>query len=221
MKNIIFFILLPFLSLAQNDFSGGLLPRVNASFKLNDRFKINSSLELRQQLFDQKFENDRDADFILADLANTLSYKLSSNQSLNFGYTVRSRGEEFHHRFTQQFSWVQQKTFFRLGHRLVTDQTFFPNEKGEYRLRYRVSLEKPLKGSVVDDKEFYLKLNNEYLGILSEGAGEFEFRMIPFLGYEIKRNQKVEFGLDYRLSGFAESSRNQRLWLSMIYYVSF
>lgn len=217
----VIFILLPFIGFSQRDFSGGVLPRINTSFKLTERLKLNSSLELRQQLFDKELTNDKDADFILADLANTFSYKLASNQKLNIGYTIRNRNQEFHHRFTQQFSLVQQKSFFRLGHRFGLDQTFIPDEDFVFRTRYRISIEKPLSGTVVDEKEFYLKVNNEYLGIFTQNNADIELRLIPYIGYEINSTNKIEIGLDYRVGDFTRSQYSHRAWLSMVYYATF
>lgn len=214
-------LLCPVVSFSQSDFSGGLLPRINASFTLADRLKLNSSIELRQQLFDQELGSEKQADFVLADWANTLSYKLRSNQKLNFGHTLRSRDQDFHHRFTQQFSVVNKKTLFRVGHRLGLDQTFIPDRNAVFRTRYRVSFERPLRGAEIDNKELYLKVNNEYLGIFTKENAEAEVRVVPYLGFEINSTNKVELGVDYRISDFTQNQRSHRLWLSMVYFTTF
>lgn len=216
---VAFFI--PILSFSQSDFSGGLLPRVNASFKLAGQLKLNSSVELRQQLFNQELGAEKQAEFVLADWANTLSYKLRSNQSLNFGHTLRSREQDFHHRFTQQFSVVNQKTLFRVGHRLGMDQTFIPKQNTVFRTRYRVSFEKPLRGAEIDNKELYLKVNNEYLGIFTKENADVEVRVVPYIGFEINPKNKVELGVDYRISDFTQNQISHRLWLSVVYFTTF
>lgn len=205
--------------LGQNDFSGGLLPKVNLSFKLADQWKLNSSLEQRQQLFDV---DEQAIEYVLLDFANAISYKMRNGQSLNFAYTLRNRNKEFHHRFTQQFSKVNEYAFFRLGQRFGMDQTIIPDEPLIFRMRYRLSFERALQGSVIDEKEFYLKINNEYLGITDGTKHDVELRLIPFIGYEFNKTNKLEVGLDGRLATFlnTEEVSEKRLWLSIIWYRS-
>ena len=48
-----------------------------------------------------------------------------------------------------------------LAHRFSTDQTFRPNQKTEFRLRYRWAADLPLKGNKLNSKEFYLKFKRK------------------------------------------------------------
>ena len=97
------------------------------------------------------------------------------------------------------------------------DQTL-REENWTYRGRYRITIEWPLQGHVLDRKEWYLKVNNEYLNAFSNQDYELEMRFIPLLGYLFANNQKIEMGIDYRQSFFSPIDR-KNLWLAFTYYI--
>lgn len=203
---------------AQSSFTNGLLPKIIFSNQLSDHIKLINSIESRQLLWDDMLDDKFSYDYVLTDLTTIVSHKIGTSQSFNLGYLFRIKGDEIVHRSIQQFTIVKNLDALRLGHRFVTDQTFSNHESPSFRLRYRITLEKPLNGERIDPNEFYLKFNNEYLGSYQSSKTDLEIRIIPFIGYELNAKNKLELGIDYRLSEFFDSNSQNRLWLSMNWY---
>ncbi|WP_282088950.1 DUF2490 domain-containing protein [Aquimarina algiphila] len=201
--------------LAQSEFSSGILPKFTLSSKLSNRTKLINAVESRQVFIDDTEENSFQYSYILTDLTSLISTKIGAHGVLNGGYLFRIKDDEIIHRTIQQYNYVQLLHVGRIGHRLATDQTFTSNEAPEFRLRYRVTYEKPLSGEQIDSKEFYLKFSNEYLGSYQQDETDLEIRLLPFLGYEFNRRSKTEFGLDYRISNFFNSDTKHKLWVSI------
>jgi len=207
---------------AQNTFEFGLLPAININKKWEGGWHLNVKVESRQLLNQGVIKEDNrfDYDYELTDVATIVSKKIAYNQNLGGGYLIRLRGEDWFHRTIQQFSITNQFSGFRLGHRFSADQTFGEIATPEFRFRYRITLEKSLSGQNVDDKEFYFKLNNEYLLGIESSNAEIELRFVPILGYEIDANNKIEVGLDYRIAPLFEENNNQRYFVTMSWFTS-
>ncbi len=203
---------------AQSSFSSGILPQVRVSAKITEQIKWVNGIESRQLFIDDTKDKSLDYEYVLTDISSLLSFKIGAYGAINGGYLIRIEGEEIVHRTIQQFTIVQNYDVIRLGHRFVTDQTFSRNEAPELRLRYRIAVEKPLSGGNIDPTEFYLKLSNEYLLKFQGSESELETRILPFLGYEINKKNKIELGLDYRLDGLLTSGSENDLWLSMNWF---
>ncbi|TPN85119.1 DUF2490 domain-containing protein [Aquimarina algicola] len=206
---------------SQTEFSSGLLPEITFSTKISDRFKLIHAVESRQIITDNTKENSFNYDYILTDFTTLLSTKVGASGVLNLGYLFRVEEDQIIHRSIQQYNIVQLLRRGRIGHRVATDQTFTNNEAPEFRLRYRITLEKPLTGDEIDPKEFYIKLGNEYLTSFQQDETDLEIRILPFLGYEINKKSKIEIGPDYRISGFSESGSSHKLWLSIGWFYAF
>lgn len=213
-KNYLVFIFgfFSFLCFSQENFNFGLLPKFVVSKKLNDKTKWVNSIENRNIVYDDVYQ----LTYNLVDLSSILSYKIASNQSFNFGYILRFRGNETIHRLFQHYNFVNDFTALKVGHRFAFEQFYQTNEKPSYRTRYRISLEKPLNGERVDVKEFYLKFGNEYL----YDFDDLEIRATPYLGYRASEKDRVEVGLDYRLSGLLISGTENDLWFRVTWYYS-
>jgi len=89
----------------------------------------------------------------------------------------------------------------------------------EFRLRYRLSAEIPLNGQSADPKEFYIKINNEYLNSIKENKYDLELRLVPLLGYAVNQNNKLEVGMDYRVRSFLFSPSRHNTWLSFNWFI--
>lgn len=223
MKYLITIILLVFLigkTIAQDTYLLGTLPSFNLNKGINSDWSLNFKAESRVRFLQGEFGGSgvSDLDFQLADLALTASRKTGLNNSLAGGYLIRLRGEQTFHRFIQQFTVVRRYESFRMAHRFSSDQTFNSEVPWELRLRYRITAEIPLNGQSVDPGEFYLKLNNEYLNSWQEGEPDLEIRLVPLGGYEFTDNNKLEFGLDYRLSSFIDGNARNTFWLNIGWY---
>ena len=223
MKRYILFILL--ISLfsgvyAQNQF--GLLPQINTNFKVNDSWKMNTKLEGRQLFLQNPFPDGKpEVEFERLDLELVATKRMGPMLSLGGGYLLRRESGEFIHRFIQQLSITQKFSTSRIAHRIRTDQTLEKEEAVQLRLRYRLSWEKALNGLEIDPEEFYLKINNEYLGILQQGEGNLEVRGLAAIAYVISDKNQIETGVDYRLEDLVGPIPVHKLFLTIGYYHSF
>lgn len=215
----ILFVLSSLSCFGQTETIAGFLPKINMVTKLSDKIKFVSSIESRQQFFDDMNSNSFDYDYVLTDITGIASITLKNQYKINTGYTLRIREDQLFHRFIQQVSLVQNLPNFRLAHRFGIDQTFSKDANFVFRSRYRAVIEKPLNGQKVDVHEFYLKLGNEYVWALTKENFDIEIRLIPQLGYELNKNNKIEFGLDYRLNDFLENQASNSFWLKFNWFV--
>jgi hypothetical protein len=194
----------------QNNIDAGFLPKVILSKKINHITKWVNSLESRTFFYDDSYH----LKYSLVDISSILSLKTNFNQSFNFGYILRFRDSETIHRTFQHYNFVHQFSYLKMGHRFAFEQFYQVKKNTFFRTRYRISLEKSLSGENVDKNEFYLKIGNEYL----YDFNEIEIRLTPYLGYKLSDEDKVEFGVDYRLSEIENNLPNHDLWFRVTWY---
>lgn len=206
---------------AQSSYIAGLLPGLNINQKIDKNWRLNYKLESRLLGAEGRFSEPTPfaVQHSLTDLAVLTSRKLGLNNSLAGGYLLRLEKGGPSHRFIQQYTLVKSYDHFRLAHRFSADQTFSKKEATEIRLRYRISFDVPLSGQEVDDREFYLKINNEYLNSLQDGSYGLEIRLVPSLGFAFNDNSKVELGVDYRLADFLKGPAESSFWLPLTWYI--
>jgi hypothetical protein len=210
---------LSFMASAQNQF--GILPVINTSIKLQNEWKLNTKLEGRQLFKQHPFPKDESQRvFERVDLEVVANKTLNAAGDLGFGYLLRRQDGKFIHRFIQQYAYTKKLYSSRLSHRFRTDQTFDEDEAVQFRLRYRASWEKPLNGLQVDPKEYYLKLNNEYLASMQYSKDNLEIRGLAVVGYTIGEDNRIEAGVDYRLEQVF-SQVNHKLFLNIGFYHNF
>ncbi|SMD41706.1 Protein of unknown function [Aquiflexum balticum DSM 16537] len=207
--------------MAQSTYEAGLLPAFNLNKKLKNDWSLNSRIESRQLFLSGGSNEDRISqyEYVLTDISMIAAKKVGLDSRIAGGYLMRIEDGEIIHRFSQQYTIVKRKFGFRLAHRFLTDQTISPVEKTEFRLRYRVTAEIPLNGKSVDPKEFYLRLNNEYVNSLQDFNYDLEIRLVPLLGYAINTKNKVEIGLDYRIDSFLANNPSQSFWTSLNWFI--
>ena len=206
---------------AQNLYQLGTLPTINVNKKFDKDWALNFKWESRQSFRRGTFgkESTSGLEYILSDLSLIASKKVGLNNSLAAGYLVRILDDRVVHRTIQQFTIVDKYGRVRVAYRFAADQTFIPNAANEYRLRFRLGALFPLNGDTVDPKEFYFKLNHEYLNSLESDIYDLEIRALPLLGYEFTDNNKVEIGLDYRFNSFINPILVHRFWFSLNWYL--
>lgn len=209
-----------FYGLAQDDIRIGLMPQINLNYSLGDNWKINSKTESRQIFWEGLTGEELPADYRYerTDIDVVITRKTGVLGSVGGGYMIRFQNGEIIHRLIQQYTLVQRFEGFRLGHRLRTDQTFRSEDPIEFRIRYRLSLEKPLRGNSVDPNELYLKLNNEALLALQDGDSEWEYRLVPNLGYFFTDRNKLEAGFDFRANQLFQNVQDYQFWCSVGWY---
>lgn len=198
---------------AQNNFDVGFLPKIVISKSLSKKTKWVNSIESRATIYDESFQFKHD----LVDLSSIISFKSGYNQSINLGYIVRFRGERVIHRTFQHYNIVQTLNAAKLAHRFALEQFFENNRSLTHRTRYRINYEKSLNGERIDAKEFYIKLGNEYL---YDFNNDLEIRLTPFVGFQISKNEQIEFGLDYRLSEYLTSQPQHVTFFRTTWYIN-
>lgn len=207
---------------AQNRF--GIMPQFNGSFKVGDLLKVNSKLENRF-IFYQNPANDLGgrSEYERTDIELVAAASRGYLKNFGVGYLVRRTDIDgkFLHRLIQQYSLGQKIGGLQFAHRFRTDQTFEKDEEVQYRLRYRISFEKPLSGLQVDPREYYLKFNNEYLGVLQARKTNLEIRLLTAIGYNHSEDDQIELGLDYRAENIIGNSTENLLWLTIGWYHKF
>lgn len=206
---------------AQSTYLLGTLPSLNLNKGMSNDWSVNLKTESRIRFLQGEFGNNSTSDLHLqlVDIAVTGSRKTGLNNTLAGGYLIRLRGSQTYHRIMQQFTMVRRFEAFRLAHRFSSDQTFNRDESWELRLRYRITAEIPLNGQSVDPGEFYLKLNNEYLNSWQEGEPGLEIRLVPLAGFEFTDSNKLEIGVDYRLSSFIDGNSRSSFWFNIGWYL--
>ncbi len=220
-----FLLLSLFLSIAalgQGNTSIGILPNISLTKKINTQWKVNYSYSNRNLLRTKKGDNiaNDEYQYILSDNTLIFSKKANVNGSFGFGYLWRlEKGEPDTHRSLIQYSFKQSFDIFKLNHRVRADQTFQQDNKVTHRFRYRISALFSIQGEKLDSKEFYVKLNHEYLSIFKPQDFDFEIRLTPLLGYVFNDKNKIEVGLDWRISSVLDKQTNQNFWLNINSYL--
>ena len=212
---------------AQSFYRVGTMPSVNINYGLKNNRALHFKVESRLMFQSGQFGRDpvNDFDYLLSDISMIVSKKTGIKTNFAGGYLIRILENEAIHRTIQQFSIVRQFNSFRLAHRISADQSFNLNQNEvfklkyiAYRLRYRIAAEFPLNGQSVDAREFYLKINNEYLYGWQNSENDIEIRVVPLLGYNFVDNSKLELGLDYRLDSFLNSTPRNSFWVSINWF---
>lgn len=206
---------------AQSTYQFGILPSINLNYKLKNDWSLNSKVEARYLIQNGVvkgviFEKNN---YVLTDFSLVAAKKVGLNSRIGSGYLLRIEGSEIYHRFLQQYIIVQKMSRFRLAHRFLADQTISESERPQFRLRYRLTSEIPLNGEAVDPKEFYVKLNNEYVNSLQAKEYDLEVRFIPLLGYGFSNVLKMEAGLDYRVNGFLQNKSRNSYWMTLNFFI--
>jgi hypothetical protein len=203
---------------AQVNYLVGYLPAVNISTKLNDLGSLNFNVQQRNSLINSD-ENKLNHQYVLSDLTVMYGYKVGLYAKASVGGLIRYRNNQLITRTIQQFVSVKQIDKLKLVNRLRLDQTYLPTLI-EHRLRYRVGLQIPLNGTEVDNRELYLKINNEYLNSYAEQKYDLEARLTSSLGYVMNNKNKLEAGFDYRLDNLITQPITHTFWVTISLYVN-
>lgn len=210
-------------AITQSSYRVGFLPGINLNTRIKGDWRLNFRTESRF-FFAEGGENlpvESGFDFDLIDFATVISRKVSANQTAGVGYLTRLRSNGVvNHRFIQQYTIVKKYETWRLAHRISTDQTSDPEGPWTYRLRYRLAAEWALNGMEVDPREWYLKLNHEYLGSMEGKEADLEMRLVPALGFAFTDANKLECGLDYRVNNWIQGQPRHVYWLAVSWFVS-
>lgn len=207
---------------AQKDFTTGILPSIGLTTPIKDEWRLTLRMESRNQLFSGQFGSGISSDFnyILTDFSILPTRKFGSTGSGGAGYLLRSRNGNYYHRLIQQYTLASNIYSLKANHRISADQTFSQAEPAEYRLRYRIGVELPFSGLVIDNREFYGKITNELLQKLQNGAYNLENRFVAVTGFQFSESHRVEYGIDYRFSSILSPNAKHTFWWQINWQIS-
>lgn len=132
------------------------------------------------------------------------TYGLDVSSALSVGYLYRIReplegGTGYEHRLIQQLNFISNFGRFRVGNRFRSEQRI-RNDGFSQRFRYRISVDFPLSGDVLDPGEMYWIASEELFWSLNGGAPDNgENRLTAGPGFFFNRGLKLELSLQYRL----------------------
>ena len=214
------FLLFNNLIFSQNKTLGGI-PQLNINKILSEKWRLNLKIESQNKFFEfgKEFQNLNKFQHINTDYSLIFSRRIGLSNSLAGGLLLRSGDKYFKSRYIQQLTFVNHYTFFRIAQRLLLDQTIRVNKPFEIRFRYRTTFELPINGRSIDNDEWYLKLNIEFLNCYKNKKYDLEFRPSPLLGFKFSDQNKFEFGLDYRNKSLLHQISKHQFWLSLNWFI--
>ena len=188
---------------AQDSFTFLWEPQVAVNYEVRSGYSHNFSLAQRNILY-------RESPLFWVrqiDIAHFSDFKLADNQDLALGVQYRfgktfGNGAENEVRFTQQYSITHRARVIRVGHRVRAEQRIRPSGT-VHRFRYRLALDTPLQGAVLNPGESYLVSSLESL--VSAGGGrspEYDQRISLSLGWWLHTGLKLETGMQYRIEDY-------------------
>ena len=209
-------------SFSQTTYEAGILPTLSLSKKFEKGYNLSFLIGSRDAFISGAFQGTPQYSYehILTDMAIISSKKVGINNKIAFGYQFRIRDKRIFHRWIQQFTIINtQIDGLRMAHRIAADETYVDGDPLTVRFRYRLTTEIPLNGVSADPKEWYFKLNHEYLNAFQSNEYDLEIRLVPLFGYKFSDTNKLETGIDYRINSFIDSAAKHRLWLSLNWYL--
>lgn len=203
-------------------FTSGLFPEAQLSYNINKDYYVTHKVESQHGMFDaQRLNQELAYSHTLTDLQTFIGKKINPFVKVDLGYQYRIEEGENTHRSIQQVAILQRSNFFRIGHRVRADQTYFDEETLLLRIRYRYAVQVPLQGRELDPGEKYLTLSNEVIYMNQDSEDDIENRFVAALGFFVSDKTKYEVGLDYRTDDYLVEDRfRSRLWLKFGVYLS-
>lgn len=205
-----------------NRFIFGFFPEASLKYKISEKYSVTHKVESQHGLFDSNRLNEElEYEHSLTDLQSFLGRRLSPLVKVDIGYQYRLQNGENTHRPIQQISILQREAYFRIGHRVRIDQTFFKEEPLLFRARYRLKGQIPLQGQELDPGENYLAVSNELIYMIQGNEDDLENRLAMAYGFYFNDKNKFEIGLDYRTDDYLVKDKfRHRLWFKFGYYKS-
>lgn len=205
----------------QTFYRAGAIPSIKLSKDLQKNWAVNLAWESRHVLLRGIYGDEMNTgyDYLLSDLSLLASKKAGFRSTFAAGYLLRITEEFLIHRSIQQFTIITKPGAYRISHRFAADQSFSAAIAPEYRFRYRITMEFPLSGAEIDQREFYIKAGNEYLLSLQGGDVDLEIRLAPLLGFKVTDRNKIEAGVDYRMDALFNKIIRTSYWFSVGWYV--
>jgi hypothetical protein len=155
------------------------------------------------------------------------AYRLTNDLSAGISYRAALRSldtgsPQWEHRFSQQASITQSIRKIRLRERLTLEQRILEsrNYQARHRWRLRVAADYPLSGEKLDVGEAYLNHHTELLLYPFEEQywASREHRVYSGIGWQLKKKNKLEAGMEVRLSRNDLPQNYDQRWIVRITY---
>jgi hypothetical protein len=182
-------------------------PEVDLNYQLDAHWNFNfqtsfrSTWDFELQTFDTEIQGNH------IQFSGRVNYRNDFDHHIGIGFMYRinrlgGRPNLNEYRLTETYSIDNRYPTFRIGHRFMADQRFFPN-RTVWRFRYRPSIDFPWNGDRVDPGEFYSIFSTEALLSVSEDRKPlWDQRFTAVVGNKIGQNTNLQLGLEYRTEGY-------------------
>lgn len=232
---LVFKLLLVFLCLqfnflvAQDSYTTGAITQATVTYTTPKKWTLTSKVEYRTLFYKGEFgtgveDSWRQERIIIGPM---LSKRISAKGTLGFGlqgqfrwYSATAADYGYLTRIQIQYSLSQKYTKLRATHRFLFDPAIEKDKPVSYRMRYRYNLELPLNGVTLDVGEWYLKGAIENILVYQQPTINHELRMAGFICYLLNKENKVELGIDYRISHPFKSDFQHQAWLNLAWFYS-
>ena len=197
-------------ALTQDDFVGFWEPQIAINYKVDNDYYHNFTLANRNFVFT---DNDLDIKVRQIDIRHFSKLQIRDNQSISLGLMWRNsnlfddgRLNEF--RITQQYNITSSPTKFRYGHRFRSEQRLFSG-LSIFRFRYRLALDFPLQGEVLDVGESYSIFGAEVLLSTASALDPiYDLRLRGGMGWRVSPKSKLQFVIEYRIIDYTDDIRH-------------
>lgn len=175
-------------------------PEVDLNWKLGKAWSINTGFGNRHLIED-------DFSFRQVEVSQNTSYQIGFYSKVSLGTTYRWRNNFDQNRknevlLTGQYAYSKKLNILKIAHRFQS-QVRFREALTINRNRYRLSVEWPLSGRVVDPNEFFLISSTETLWSLSKKIKpELGQRFSIDIGYLLSKKIQAILGTQLRLDNY-------------------
>jgi hypothetical protein len=211
---------------AQEGFTGVWHPELSATWKIKERWDLNmkgTAFNVIAEPGSEGFLSDYNLDFL--EVSTMASYKFFNSQSIGLGFLYRwseplEDETEFEKRLTEQFGIISRLGSIRWGHRFRLEQRW-KSEGLVHRVRYRLSMDIPLRGESLNPGEPYFIGSNEILFSGGKPVSFFaENRLTGGIGWLFSGKTKFEVQAQYRLNGILEDDLVHLLVIYTTFYMN-
>jgi len=215
---VLFLFLGTYLVQSQNTTTAYWEPEVAFNYKVTPLLKQNISLSNRNYTYQ---DNQTQLTIRQIEIAHFSSLTIDPDKSIGLGAQYRFReafesDKENELRLTQQFNITKKTNSVRFGNRFRIEQRIQPT-KLVHRFRYRFAIDIPLKGLKMDIGEPYLVATTESLLSIGKGLSPmYDQRLTSQVGWSISQKLKAQFGVQFRMENYTESTAHVFLFLNSL-----
>lgn len=197
---------------------------VPLSYSVSERWSMNTTLASRTGFYrDDGFDNALDLFVNFIEVTQFATYRASHNITLTGGYRYRSVNPTEatgirEHRLMQQIGIIHLRTPTRIASRFRIEQRFRTSSDA-HRMRYRISVDRPLQGERLDVGEFYGIVSNELVSQFGQEVDTtLENRVSIGIGNKWGDSSKLQLEAQIRTDDILGRSRNTFFLMTAFYF---